>query len=196
MSKTSKSHVRAAVFYLAVLMTAPPSAIAQGVVHSHPPTNGIYAEIGMDMAKAALSGAKVRYCFLTTNELGAKIAYPQAQYFCRVGLLDARGSNLPPSSVGRAMGNHFSDLKTFSYDRLETIDRVGSNPAHPRIEWIYNGSCAAKELPALEALFVIPRPGKYNLRLEFQVFEQVHQGTNFLYNLIILPAVDVPVVKR
>jgi hypothetical protein len=78
---------------------------------------------------------------------------------------------------------------------VATTERRGSSRAGPRIEWIYRDSCAAKEFPALEKLFDIPGPGKYTLRLEFQVFEQKHKGTNYLYDLTILPPVNVPVIK-
>ena len=196
MNKTLKANVRAAGLYLVVMLVARTSAIAQGVVHSQPAANGICAEISMTKEEAALSTDRIRYCFLTTNKAGAKIAYPRAEYFCRVGLLDAHGSNAPPTAVGRAMGSHFSDLNAFSYDRLEIVGARGSNPAHPRIEWIYNRSGAAKELPAPEAMFEFPGPGKYMLHLQFQVFEQVHRGTNFIYNLTAIPTVDVPINKQ
>ena len=196
MNKTSKHHVRTALFYLAVLVAARPSAIGQGVVHSQPATNGIYAEISMSTQEAALSSQVVRYCFLTTNESGAKIAYPKAEYLCRARLLDEHGSNMPPTALGRAVGNHFTDLKAFSRNKLETTGGRGSDLLRPRIEWIYKDSGAAKDFPAPGALFDIPKAGKYMLRLEFQVFEQVHRGTNFIYNLTIIPTVDVPVNKR
>jgi hypothetical protein len=195
MSKPSKAHVQTALFCLAALVAARPSAIAQAAFRSQQATNGIYAEIGIAAGEIALPTSKVSYCFLTTNEFGTKIFYPKPEYFCRARLLDAHGSNMPPTALGRAMGKHFTDLKTFSRDKLQTTGGRGSDPVRPRFENIRSDSCAGTVFPTPEALFEIPGPGKYTLQLEFQVFQQVRQGTNYLYNLTILPAVDVPVIK-
>jgi hypothetical protein len=140
MNKLSNLHAGMGLICLALMLAARPAAMAQGVVHSHPPTNGVYAEIAMTTVEAAVSTDKIRYCFLTTNEFGAKIAYPKPQYFCRMGLQDSRGSNVPPTALCRAMGNEFPGLNTFSPEKLAITERRGSSRAGPRTEGIYSGS--------------------------------------------------------
>jgi hypothetical protein len=157
--------------------------------------NGISAEVGFDGPRLR-SDEMIRYCFLTTNSSGATIFYPKREYFVVATLRDELGTNLPLRGHGLALGTRFSELTSFSPDKIQTKARRGSDPSGPMVDHLRVGGCEARELYTPDDLFKITHAGLYVLQLQFQVFELKKLGTNLTYTVVTLPPMKIPVVKN
>jgi hypothetical protein len=131
-----------------------------------------------------------------TNEANALIVYlPKMQYFCEMQLLDSNGIAMPKTSTGEKYGDQFSSLKIYSW---ESVNKRGHNTGgsdRPDMTLSDTKVTEGRDLPPVQELFKIKTAGNYKLSLQFQVFKRIGNGTNHTFEIVRLPAVEIPVMK-
>jgi hypothetical protein len=179
-----------ALVMFAILATG----IGAGVKRSEV-TNSVYVEFVLDRGESISSNGEITYGFLCTNSPMAKIAIPKREYFLSAELFDSIGGSMPRSKLGESFGSKFRSLTNYSSDHIEKLPALGSNRERARVLRLWPDGAAAEKLPSVENLFQITNSGQYTLRCKFQVFEMIKQGTNYKYNLVEIPSVEIPVHK-
>jgi hypothetical protein len=105
-------------------------------------------------------------------------------------LKDRYGKDATPTRRGKRLGFKFDTLKTHSQEILERRERDGGSDytiAKP-------DACASRNLGMVSSFFRIQEPGKYTLRMEFQVFESQKPTKQEKPMLVRFPAIEIPVV--
>lgn len=132
-----------------------------------------------------------------TNETIAPIIYfPKMTYFCEMQLINSNGVVLPKSVAGKKYGQKFSELKKYSW---EAVNKKGHNTGgsdKPDMAIVHTNSTRGPDLPSVQKLFKLEKPGEYKLLLRFQVFKMIQTSTNYTFKLIHIPQVEIPVVKK
>lgn len=148
-----------------------------------------------------------RLCFSiwTTNRTETTnsplhVAFPvQPEYAYRVELFDATGIAIPTTDAGKRVGIKFLDFDTNSF----VLKGTGPDSAHgveaqtifaDRKVWPYEMLIMFSP----SHLFKIEKPGKYTLRLRFQILAFPQIGPNRQLgniDLIRFPPLDYPLVK-
>lgn len=114
----------------------------------------------------------------------------QREYAYKVELLNSNGVPMPKTAIGKRVGTEFSDFDAKFYLKGIPIKHLRANKeGHP------------VETPILfrpSDLFKVDKPGKYTLRIRFQIlaFPKTGPGRrDFTNDLIRFPPLDYPLVQ-
>src|SRR6266699_1911397 len=157
------------------------------------PREGIFIGLkdSFDSPEPTVDSTIVFY-FNLTNGPPSRVYLPTNQeFFYEAELFDERGSRVPKKKSWLRLGSRFGRLQETNFPRIVNFDR----DLKTRMHWVYPEGEGAlySELFRPAEIFEIKVPGKYTLRLKFQLFRLVSRsGTNF-FELVRLPAVDYPV---
>jgi hypothetical protein len=177
---------------LAALLAFSPAGLA-GTTNSAI-VRGIRAEVFLDKEESISSDQPIVYWLVCTNAAGATVFYPRPDYLARVSLSKDKGQVLSATPLGQQLGSKFTELTNYSFEKIEK--RIGGSSAGaPKIGRLRTNAGASERLPAPEKLFELSDPGRYTLKLELQVFEQVKSGTNYDYELVKFPPMNLAVVR-
>ena len=136
-------------------------------------TNGLSCFVQWAGGETLDASSSITYGFLSTNTAGVLLALPKEEYLCKIRCTSDKGVPVPRRRSQPALGARFADLKTYSLDKVQ---RLRGGPVLVRA---LPGGGVGHSLPAPAEVFDIKAPGRYQLELQFQVFEPTARGTNY-----------------
>ena len=172
--------------------------VASAQTYGHfdtPSTNGVFARFQFPTEMNAIrSDTIVRYSLLSNSTNMVGVFIPKPEYFCRLRLFDSQTNEIAKSRLGLAMGAEFTALKTFSHDQIMLGGRDTGGGRQLSFVVVVDDTAVARELPPVEQMFRVARPGRYRLQIEMQVFAR-RSDAKGPYVLSRMPMVEVPVIK-
>jgi len=135
----------------------------------------------------------------TTNNYAMVYIPTEPEYAYQVELLDTNGTAMPKTRLGEQVGRRFFALDTtFSSEgaqlrRAYATDKPGfpsqylffpSKPGH-----------GGRPVYSPNDLFDIKKPGRFTLRIQFQIIVRTGTGKNKTAHIVRFPPLDYPLVK-
>ena len=127
----------------------------------------------------------------TTNKYPVWIAVPaDPEYAYKIELLDANGLSVPKTSRGKKAGSKFDDFDAYPSKHGVAVKRL---TAHKM-----DGVTAEPLLFRATDMFEVDKPGRYVLRIQFQILVFPRAGMSrdaYTNKLIRFPPLEYPLLK-
>jgi hypothetical protein len=142
---------------------------------------------------------------LRATSNGISVFYPNDEYLCFAEMFDASGNAVLPRSSFGTLGLHFFDLKYPSgeqpWEQIEHILRIrpahGTQSAKADRDLLGRKGWAGRPFHTSDEMFDLKAPGRYRLKLRFQVYEWVYKGgQTYAYILERFDPVEFFVTKK
>ncbi len=170
------------------------------------PSGDLILQVSLDKTNGSLySTCAIEYSWFTVTNQSIIVHLPKNEYFCYAQMFDSANKAVPLRWSFRNMGKHYFDLKYPSteepWDAIKEVILIrpphGTQAAAAETVFAGRKSAESRTFSPLEDIFQLRKPGKYNVRLQFQVYERIYKGgQTFLYKLERFEPLEFSVTKE